>query len=799
MKPLQTTIPAITFIFFLLATQVPCTGSAGGVGSSSPSAIGPDVHNVPTPKIPNYSLLKPSTAGGTPETIASRVIASKMSTDLRLLTGLSPFPEGQKPVNLVNTMYSDGIIREPRQNIAGFLKNGVSEPEVKVEIKIRKEGDPLDITPYVQEMLGYDRQARIAAAWVRVSDTRKLAFSPSVQSISTIYPPVVNYGPVVNTGSVTTEGDVVHFAQYVRNTFGINGTGIKVGVISDGANNNASAIASGDLPPGLHILRDSYGGDEGTAMLEIIHDLAPGAELYFHDCGGSTVEFNQAVDALVAAGCTVIVDDISWTIEPFFQDGLVATHINNTVSTLPVLYISSAGNSGWPRSSSAYVSRAHYQGDYFPLAGYTYHDFSGDGSIPYLVVFMPTSSSIWVVLEWNDLWGMSFNDYDVELTNASGSVLAYSYNLQDGSQNPLEWISYTNDNLTENYRYIWVNNYGGLASSRNLEVYTYGSGGAYVYAINIVPDDSIFGQPAAKGVVAAGAVPADDPVTLESFSSKGPVTIISPSESRTKPDVIGVDGVSVTGAGGFPSPFYGTSASAPHAAGIAALIWSANLSKSRDEVRDSLFSSADHLGTPGKNNEFGFGRVNASAMHTQLFPDATPVPTVTVTPTPTSTPEVTPTPTLTPEVTPTPTITATPEVTPTPTVTLTPTPTSTPEFTPTPTVTPEVTPTPTVTVTPTPTKIMPSGPPVADFITSGPAGNVSIVVGTVPLSVRFYNNSTRDFTHLWDFGDNHYSIENDPEHLYEYNGTYTVRLTCQNPLGIDTAEKRYCIVVNPPR
>jgi PKD repeat protein len=102
-------------------------------------------------------------------------------------------------------------------------------------------------------------------------------------------------------------------------------------------------------------------------------------------------------------------------------------------------------------------------------------------------------------------------------------------------------------------------------------------------------------------------------------------------------------------------------------------------------------------------------------------------------------------------------------------------------------------------VTPTPTKIIPSGPPVADFITGGPAGNVSIVVGTVPLSVRFYNNSTRDFTHLWDFGDNHYSIENDPEHLYEYNGTYTVRLTCQNPLGIDTAEKRYCIVVNPPR
>ena len=62
-------------------------------------------------------------------------------------------------------------------------------------------------------------------------------------------------------------------------------------------------------------------------MLEIVHDIAPDAELYFRDCGSNTLDFADGIDALADAGCTIICDDIGWINDPFFEDGALATHI----------------------------------------------------------------------------------------------------------------------------------------------------------------------------------------------------------------------------------------------------------------------------------------------------------------------------------------------------------------------------------------------------------------------------------------------------------------------------------------
>ena len=132
----------------------------------------------------------------------------------------------------------------------------------------------------------------------------------------------------------------------------VNGTGIKVGVLSDSFNNLGGAAADeadGALPPGadIQVLKDLSGGgsDEGRAMMQIIHDIAPGASLAFYTAFDSEQDFANGILALAAAGSKVIVDDVSYFDEPFFQNGVIAQAIQ-TVEAEGVTYVTAAGNDG---------------------------------------------------------------------------------------------------------------------------------------------------------------------------------------------------------------------------------------------------------------------------------------------------------------------------------------------------------------------------------------------------------------------------------------------------------------------
>ena len=163
------------------------------------------------------------------------------------------------------------------------------------------------------------------------------------------------------------------------------------------------------------------------------------------------------------------------------------------------------------------------------------------------------------------------------------------------------------------------------APARILELFVYPHGGASLLPTNTNATDSVYGHPAAAGVVAVAAIDATDPMgtRLEPYSSRGPVTITAPlAATRQKPDCSGVDGVRVTGAGSFSTEFWGSSAAAPHAAGIAALVWSARQDATGAEVRSALLGTADDLGAVGTDTAYGAGRVNATAMHAFLSPAA---------------------------------------------------------------------------------------------------------------------------------------------------------------------------------
>jgi len=133
---------------------------------------------------------------------------------------------------------------------------------------------------------------------------------------------------------------------------------------------------------------------------------------------------------------------------------------------------------------------------------------------------------------------------------------------------------------------------------------------------HVVSGDSIFGHPAVPGVISVAAIDANDPDNddIQLFSSRGPSTIFFPSfQSRATPTLTAIDGVSVTGVGGFSSPFPGTSAAAPHAAAVAALILQTRPDDTPAQVAARMQDTAADRGTVGFDNTYGSGLIDALA------------------------------------------------------------------------------------------------------------------------------------------------------------------------------------------
>jgi hypothetical protein len=418
-----------------------------------------------------------------------------------------------------------------------------------------------------------------------------------------------------------TAGDAVIRTDLLR-AQGLSGSGVRVGVVSDGVGGLQASQASGDLGV-VHVVSNEQGGNEGTAMLEIVHDIAPGAELYFHDHGDSALAFNQAVDDLVASGCTVIVDDVAWPREPFFEDGVIATHLEKVLATHQLVYASATGN----------YARQHFQGA-FVDDGQGFQDFSGVGSDrPFLYADVPYGQELRTVLQWNEPFGSAGDDFDLFLCDAgTGDVLRASTVRQTGNGNPIESITWTNTGGSREVAIVVLHT-GGTGGERTLEVYAYPSIGAEVSAENTVAADSIYGHQAVSDLIAVGAVSASNPAAIEPFSSNGPVTHFFPSYTViSKPDVCAPDRVAVSGAGGFKTIFVGTSASSPHIAGLCALVWSARPDLPATTIRSVLFSSAVDLGAAGRDEVYGWGRADGAAMFSLVAaPTTTPSPVQAVT------------------------------------------------------------------------------------------------------------------------------------------------------------------------
>ncbi len=489
-------------------------------------------------------------------------------------------------------------------------------------------------------------------------------------------------GFMLNVGAAQSQAVHAEAADTAQTTYSVDGTGLKIGILSDSFNTSSASdteatdVTSNDLPQnGLtSILHDdpATGADEGRAMAQLVHDIAPGAAIEFATAEGGEANFASNIAGLVSAGAKVIVDDITYFDEPFFQNGAVTEAVESAVSN-GVAYFSSAGNdgaSGWLGPTSFATSKVTTASlftnlntapsedvqlqqfasgeDYLPLSNLSY----AKGATP---------GSFYVVLQWNDPdadTGSSSHgpasDLDLFVYDATTStVIGYSAanNITNGE--PIE-VATVNPVVGDDLRvYVGATSLGATPPSA-LTVIARSDGLGWVVGdtatdANAQGQGSSYGHNAAAATISVGAASYFDtpyyngstpisnngstPVS-EYYSSESSVVIyyddsgnrLATPQVLSKIDLTAVDGVDTTFFGqqindgdSFPN-FFGTSAAAPDAAAVALLMLQVNANLTPDDIRhlemDSAIPMANQFSSStatGDNSDSGSGLIQADA------------------------------------------------------------------------------------------------------------------------------------------------------------------------------------------
>ena len=477
---------------------------------------------------------------------------------------------------------SDSIFQISGDNVMIEINGKVGYIELKSE---------LDINGFVIS----SENNNVIAGWIPIENLDNLNVLPLlINFVRPVYP------AITNMGLVTTEGYLAMRADFARGGFNVNGEGITIGVISNSYDSKHLAsvdVGNGDLPgagnpdgnlTSVEVIKDiipAYGtlSDEGRAMLQIIHDIAPKAKLIFRTGYISAEDFAAGIYEL-AEQCDIIVDDITYITEPFFHDGIVAQAVND-VALGGVSYFTAAGNFGSKSYQNIFNSALDTPSEINGVA----HDFGG-GDIYQSITLAKGIYTI--VLQWDG--GIpTQTDLDIFLASQGGRIL-FGYNSNNLNGDPIEVLPFnvTEDGTEAN---IVISKSSGndvnfkyIVFRGNLSINEFETG-----------ISTIVGQANAAGAMTVGAVRYDnlDPIILQSFSSRGGMELTG-GEIRNKPDFTAPNGGNTTVELGAPDydndgdpNFFGTSAAAPHAAALAALLL---------EAKIKFYNEIPHAGSPGE-------------------------------------------------------------------------------------------------------------------------------------------------------------------------------------------------------
>jgi hypothetical protein len=447
----------------------------------------------------------------------------------------------------------------------------------------------------------------------------------------TIPLPVTNIAAAaqLSVNPVSGGADQAMQANVARAAGNVTGTGIRIGILSDSFNvqgGYGADVADGALPAGVTILKEGPAGssDEGQAMAELIHQVAPGAQIYFYTAFDGEADFANGITALANAGCNVIVDDVTYLDEPFFQDGsVIQTAVENVVAR-GVSYFTSASNEG-----STFVQRA-FTAMTTALPGltgnYVAENF-GSAARPSAMeqLTVAQGSSITIDLQWDQPFAnigtghASANSLGLVLYDGNGTIVATALTNDTGG-NPDQILQYTNTSGGTGFSLAIVTN-GGTIVPGQFKYIVYGQGVTIDDRYAGIGTGTTIGHEMVSTANTVGAIGYTNITanggnnTVESFSSDGASQLLFNASGTRLASPTAAGGVAFVAPDGAATsvfnPFYGTSAAAPNAAAVAALMLQANPTLTPAQVTGILEQTA----TPvhGAAGAIGSGLIDAAA------------------------------------------------------------------------------------------------------------------------------------------------------------------------------------------
>jgi hypothetical protein len=510
------------------------------------------------------------------------------------------------------------------------------------------------------KVLRASRRGQTATVAVAPADLRTLAAIPTVASITPLRAPVFYSFEPCEGGSVVSEGVTQLNAQLARQENGVDGSGVTVGVLSDSFNEATEAANAGpiathaeedveteDLPGtanecvgqkgNVNVLEDfesPESTDEGRGMVQIVHDMAPGASLAFATAYNTEEDFAKNIEALATtANADVIVDDVGYFEEPFFQDGPIAKAVSK-VSGEGVTYLSAAGNDNLFDGEGNEI--ASWEAPEYRDSGACPHDVAalaaGGFKTSHCLDFNPGPATdrtfgikvqggemLTLDLQWAEPWEGVETDLDAFLLNAEGELIALEFAENIVNGRPVEVLQWLNESATTQAVQLVVNRYEGTGARLKFILLQDGggvSGTEYPKSGGgDVVGPSIYGHAGSASAIAVAAAPYGPPFGEEEpefYSSRGPVTHyfepykgaeaadpIPGGEEISKPDVTATDCGGTTFFSFFFETewhFCGTSAAAPHAAGAVALMSDAAPAADNQLLRESLLGTGSPVG-----------------------------------------------------------------------------------------------------------------------------------------------------------------------------------------------------------